>query len=95
MKQPLNEQFIKMQKIAGIKINEEMSGNDNPINTGQEGVINDYLEKFKRFEQDNIVKEYSNNFRGFLEKYTDDDADRENLIEAIKRYYKELINRIK
>ena len=24
MKEPLNEQFIKMQKVAGIKINEEM-----------------------------------------------------------------------
>jgi hypothetical protein len=102
MKQSLNEQFRRMQKIAGIitenqiKENMDSEETDSLENTGQDGVINDYLEKFNKFEQDNTtVEEYSNNLREFLEKYTDDDADRDNLIEAIKRYYEELINRIK
>ena len=102
MKQSLNEQLARMQKLAGIIIENQIKENmdseetDSLENTGQDGVINDYLEKFDKFEQDNTtVEEYSNNLREFLEKYTDDDADRENLIEAIKRYYKELINRIK
>ena len=85
-------------KIQSVLV--KLQGNTNEISTGQtdtgqKGVINDYQEKFSRFEQDNIVKEYSNNFRGFLQKYTDDDADRENLLEGIKSYYKELINKIK
>ena len=44
MKESLNEQFIKMQKIAGIKINEEMSD-----------VVGYYLNKLRKFEEDNTV----------------------------------------
>ncbi len=40
--QSLNEQFIRMQKIAGIKINEEMSD-----------VVGYYLNKLRKFEEDN------------------------------------------
>jgi hypothetical protein len=42
MKESLNEQFVKMQKIAGIKINEEMSD-----------VVSYYLNKLRKFEEDN------------------------------------------
>jgi hypothetical protein len=77
--QPLNEQFIRMQKIAGIKINEEMSGNDSPINIGQENVIKQYLNKLRKFEQDN----------------TADMADLKNLETAVNMYHKELLNKIK
>lgn len=42
MKESLNEQFVKMQKIAGIKINEEMSD-----------VVGYYLNKLRKFEKDN------------------------------------------
>jgi|688.fasta_scaffold00361_70 hypothetical protein len=79
MKEPLNEQFIKMQKIAGIKINEEMSGNDSPINIGQKNVIKQYLNKLREFERDN----------------TADDADLKNLETAVNMYHKELLNKIK
>ena len=40
--QSLNEQFIRMQKIAGIKINEEMSD-----------VVGYYLNKLRKFKEDN------------------------------------------
>jgi hypothetical protein len=77
--QPLNEQFVRMQKIAGIKINEEMSGNDSSINIGQENVIKQYLNKLRKFEQDN----------------TADMADLKNLETAINMYHKELLNKIR
>jgi hypothetical protein len=77
--QPLNEQFVRMQKIAGIKINEEMPGNDGSINMGQENVIKYYVSKLRKFEQDN----------------TADMADLKNLKTAMDMYYKELINKIK
>ena len=68
MKEPLNEQFIKMQKIAGIKINEEMSE-----------VVGYYLNKLRKFEEDNTADMY----------------DLKNLETAINMYHKELLNKIK
>lgn len=68
MKESLNEQFVKMQKIAGIKINEEMSD-----------VVSYYLNKLRKFEEDN----------------TDDMYDLKNLETAVNMYHKELLNKIK
>ena len=47
---------------------------ENEINIGQKNVIKGYLEKFRKFAQDN----------------TADDADLKNLKTAVSRFYKEL-----
>jgi len=48
MKQPLNEQLARMQKLAGIIT-------ENEINIGQENVIKQYVSKLRKFEQDNTA----------------------------------------
>jgi hypothetical protein len=48
MKEPLNEQLTRMQKLAGIVT-------ENEINIGQENVIKQYLNKLREFERDNTA----------------------------------------
>jgi hypothetical protein len=72
MKLILNEQLTRMQKLAGIVT-------ENEINIGQKNVIKQYLNKLRKFEQDN----------------TADMADLKNLETAVNMYHKELLNKIK
>ena len=72
MKQSELKQLIK-EAIS------DMAGNDSPMNMGQENVIKYYVNKLRKFEQDN----------------TADMADLKNLKTAMDMYYKELINKIK
>jgi DNA-directed RNA polymerase specialized sigma54-like protein len=69
MKQPLNEQFIRMQKLAGIITEskyrediqettlspEEQKIADDIINTLNEGVFDDVLEKIKSYAKKGLM----------------------------------------
>ena len=80
MKQPLNEQFQKMQKIAGIKINEALS----------DLAKRDYPE-----EQNTVVQYYLELLNKIEQNYTDDLDDLKNLTTAVGFFHKELINKLK
>ena len=134
MKQPLNEQLTRMQKLAGIitenQINEESYPSDkmlelvkmyvdNYFDEGMgaeaalrkvdeilDGKLDDYDKSFLKGKEDleeneinigqeNVIKQYLNKLRKFEEDNTADMADLKNLETAISIYHKRLINKIK
>ena len=79
MKESLNEQFVKMQKIAGIKINEALS---------------DLAKRDYPKEQNAVVRYYLELLHNIEKNYTDDLDDLKNLTTAIGFFHKELINKL-
>ena len=69
-------------KIQSVLV--KLQGNTNEISTGQINI-----------GQKNVIKQYLNKLRKFEEDNTADDADLKNLETAVSMYHKELINKIK